>query len=1013
MVQARNEQRREAVRQQHILNGIDYLETSDDLKLPPDERQRILYVHFIRPLEPDALISKDVSIRGGERIRDVHITGIVIGTDERSTVLTVQVDKAGDYSIYTLTVRPSSNRLHLDPLLSAIDFTFTTEELQDIDCEQKSVQPVDTETTPEINYLAKDFNTFRQLMLDRMTTLIPLWQERSPADLGNVLVELLAYVGDYLSYQQDVIATESYITTARRRISMRRHARLIDYYMSEGCNARVWVQLCVTQDMVKKGSVPVLPKGTQLLTQTLDSIPALIQKEDTFTYTQALSAQPEVFETMEDVDALYKDHNLLYFYTWGAQEFSLPQGTIRATLRGYHPHLQEGDILIFQEIVGEGEVPDQSHLYSGSEYCISALASGNADPAHRHAVRLVKVEHTTDPLGKLFYPSAAEEPVSDLPVQGAPVVEPEDEDEIEDLEAEAEDDETQDDNEPPAPTPPVGMTNTHYTGETSTAAGESVRIQLPVAATDDDEPTEKLPIIKLAYKEDETYDKQDAAKEPSEDATSETEGSRKTVKLEASGYGETEGDATQKEEDKEPDYSLPITEIEWHSADALPFSFSLSKLAGGKAIQVSVALGNVVLADHGQTIVEEPLEPIVPNPTLFRVSVGGSGGDNQGVPPRFQPRLKHGPLTHAVPYKPQPGPYNEQNLPSPVRAAMNWGKVDALPALFLEQTDASGKPIEAGQPHWTPKRDLLSSDGNARNFVVEIETGGVAYLRFGDGRYGVRPKPGTQLSATYRVGNGTQGNIGANSLTHLVVTKEQSDILGNNSIKEITNPLPGIGGTEPESIENVRQHAPSTFNIQARGVTADDYVAVAIRDPRVHRAAAAMRWTGGWYTIFLALERSNNTPFTPHYKNVMSKYMERFRVAGYDIEIVAPVYVSLDIAIYIKVEDGYFRSEVEGMLYDAFNRTQPNGESGIFQRDSYTFGQPVYLSTLLAVVNAVPGIKEVQVTRFQRLGYDAQQTTKALREGVLVMDWREIARMDNDPQYPEHGMLHLTMEGGK
>ena len=36
-------------------------------------------------------------------------------------------------------------------------------------------------------------------------------------DLGITLVELLAYVGDHLSYYQDAVATEAYLDTARQR----------------------------------------------------------------------------------------------------------------------------------------------------------------------------------------------------------------------------------------------------------------------------------------------------------------------------------------------------------------------------------------------------------------------------------------------------------------------------------------------------------------------------------------------------------------------------------------------------------------------------------------------------------------------------------------------------------------------------------------------------------------------------------------------------------------------------
>ena len=78
-------------------------------------------------------------------------------------------------------------------------------------------------------------------MLDRLAITLPQWQERSPADLGVMLVELMAYAADHLSYYQDAIATEAYLGTARKRVSVRRHARLLDYLMNDGCNARVWV----------------------------------------------------------------------------------------------------------------------------------------------------------------------------------------------------------------------------------------------------------------------------------------------------------------------------------------------------------------------------------------------------------------------------------------------------------------------------------------------------------------------------------------------------------------------------------------------------------------------------------------------------------------------------------------------------------------------------------------------------------------------------------------------------
>ena len=137
----------------------------------------------------------------------------------------------------------------IDPLFAAVDFSFKVDCPADFDCQPKCDCPPAARAEPEIDYLAKDYASFRRLMLDRMTVLMPNWRERNAADLGVSLVETLAYVGDHLSYQQDAVATEAYLGTARRRVSVRRHARLVDYPMHDGCNARAWVQVQVNSDV--------------------------------------------------------------------------------------------------------------------------------------------------------------------------------------------------------------------------------------------------------------------------------------------------------------------------------------------------------------------------------------------------------------------------------------------------------------------------------------------------------------------------------------------------------------------------------------------------------------------------------------------------------------------------------------------------------------------------------------------------------------------------------------------
>ena len=124
-------------------------------------------------------------------------------------VLVIRTDSTGDHSTYRLHLvrSPLDDRapLNFDPQLAEIDFSFKVECPSDFDCAPVHACPPEPHHAPDINYLAKDYASFRRLMLDRMAQLLPDWTERNAADIGVTLVELLAYVGDHLSYHQDAV----------------------------------------------------------------------------------------------------------------------------------------------------------------------------------------------------------------------------------------------------------------------------------------------------------------------------------------------------------------------------------------------------------------------------------------------------------------------------------------------------------------------------------------------------------------------------------------------------------------------------------------------------------------------------------------------------------------------------------------------------------------------------------------------------------------------------------------
>jgi hypothetical protein len=158
-------------------------------------------------------------------------------------------------------------------------------------------------------------------------------------------------------------------------------------------------------------------------------------------------------------------------------------------------------------------------------------------------------------------------------------------------------------------------------------------------------------------------------------------------------------------------------------------------------------------------------------------------------------------------------------------------------------------------------------------------------------------------------------------------------------------------------------------------------------------------------------DRLGGVPVDDEFERTMRGHLERFRMAGHDLEIDGPRFVSLEIEMLVCVKPDYFRSSVEPALLTVFsNRVLPDGRRGVFHPDNFTFGQPVYLSSLYQAAQAIAGVASVKITTFQRQG---QASTSALDPGQLELGRLEIARLDNNPNFPERGVLRLQLQGGK
>jgi len=124
-------------------------------------------------------------------------------------------------------------------------------------------------SVPAIDYTSKDFAGFKASLLDYASREFPEWQSRSEGDFGVVLVELLAYMGDILSYYGDRLQAEAYLSTATQRLSILQIAELLGYVPSSAIPAVG----TVTFKSANPGPASVvIPAGTAVVTGYIESL---------------------------------------------------------------------------------------------------------------------------------------------------------------------------------------------------------------------------------------------------------------------------------------------------------------------------------------------------------------------------------------------------------------------------------------------------------------------------------------------------------------------------------------------------------------------------------------------------------------------------------------------------------------------------------------------------------------------------------------------------------------------
>ena len=160
------------------------------------------------------------------------------------------------------------------------------------------------------------------------------------------------------------------------------------------------------------------------------------------------------------------------------------------------------------------------------------------------------------------------------------------------------------------------------------------------------------------------------------------------------------------------------------------------------------------------------------------------------------------------------------------------------PLTYLQSTsDPSGADsaleVRVNDVRWDEVPTLYGARPRDRAYSLRTDEDGKAYVQFGDGERGARlPSGSNNVRAKYRKGLGAAGNVKAGALAQLLDRP-----LG---VKGVSNPAAASGGVDAESEESARRSIPLGVRTLGRAVSLLDYEDFARAFSGVTKAHAAV-----------------------------------------------------------------------------------------------------------------------------------------------------------------------------
>jgi predicted phage baseplate assembly protein len=318
------------------------------------------------------------------------------------------------------------------------------------------------------------------------------------------------------------------------------------------------------------------------------------------------------------------------------------------------------------------------------------------------------------------------------------------------------------------------------------------------------------------------------------------------------------------------------------------------------------------------------------------------------------------------------------------RIAFQRFKLRQPPLTHVSAPTASGAQstleVRVNDVLWREVSSFYGRGRDERIYITRTDDEGNTTVQFGDGLTGARlPTGQDNVSATYRRGIGVGGLVKARQLSLLMQRP--------HGVKEVSNPLAADGADDPEPREQARRNAPLTVLTLERIVSLRDYEDFARSFSGIAKSLATWTWNGQRRGVFLTVAGPNGA-LVKEGSALFDNLLNAMRKAGdqstpLTVKSYVPAFFKLAATLKIKTDyqpELVLKSVRETLL-------------SRFSFEARSFGQPVMLSEVIALVQNVAGVVAVNITSLAHSGTIPAATPPTYLAGAMPQEGGDSAVM--------------------